>query len=282
MTAGHRLPAVALRPRKNSGTHACFLLFLAWLAAIALPLSYTQTASEYQIKAAYLYNFAKATQWPAQAFPHPDSILVIGVFGGDEEFVRVLRTMISAKTVNGHPLKIIHPALPGDLKACHVVFFRAYHPGNSSAIADLAGASVLMVGEDPNFLEQGGMLNLVLRNGRITFEINPTALEGSDIRYAQNGPAPEKSVEGSIIDHSGSRPVISRTSPDYPDIAKRMGLQGTVHLQAIVRPDGTVRDVRILGGHPMLAAAAEQTVRKWRYQPAARETIETVKITFGE
>lgn len=53
------------------------------------------------------------------------------------------------------------------------------------------------------------------------------------------------------------------------------------HLTLRYRADGIVRDVRILGGHPMLAASAEQALRKCRYQPAPKETVENVKITFG-
>jgi TonB family protein len=61
-----------------------------------------------------------------------------------------------------------------------------------------------------------------------------------------------------------------------------MNLRGIVQLQVVVRADGTVKEVHVVGGHPMLAAAAEQAVMKWRYQPAAKETIETVKIAFGQ
>lgn len=55
-------------------------------------------------------------------------------------------------------------------------------------------------------------------------------------------------------------PVKSRTSPAYPDIAKNMHLKGTVRLQLMVRADGTVKGVYVVGGHPMLAAAAELAV----------------------
>jgi outer membrane biosynthesis protein TonB len=53
-------------------------------------------------------------------------------------------------------------------------------------------------------------------------------------------------------------------------------------LQAVVRPDGTVEKVRVLGGHPLLAEAAAQALMKWRYEPRAKETIESVRISFGQ
>jgi TonB family protein len=111
-------------------------------------------------------------------------------------------------------------------------------------------------------------------------QVNPAALERSGIRYGQSSAIPARSNRGSIISNSSARAVTNHIAPEYPDIAQRMGLQGTVQLQAIVRPDGTVKEVHVLGGHSMLTAAAEQIVRRWRYEAANRETVETVNITF--
>jgi TonB family protein len=60
-----------------------------------------------------------------------------------------------------------------------------------------------------------------------------------------------------------------------------MKLTGTAQVQALVRADGTVKEVKILGGHPLLADALARAVRQWRYQPAAKETVEVVKFSFG-
>jgi TonB family protein len=60
-----------------------------------------------------------------------------------------------------------------------------------------------------------------------------------------------------------------------------MKLAGTVQVQAVVKPDGTVRDVTILGGHPLLADALVRAVKQWKYQPAPRETLEVVKYNFS-
>src|SRR5579884_951729 len=82
-----------------------------------------ESASEYQIKSAYLYNFAKMTQWPARALP-PNSDLVIGVIGGAEDFVTVLRTTLSGKSVNGHNLEVRRLRSSAELPFCNMVFFR--------------------------------------------------------------------------------------------------------------------------------------------------------------
>jgi protein TonB len=61
-----------------------------------------------------------------------------------------------------------------------------------------------------------------------------------------------------------------------------MGIAGAVQLQVVVRADGSVKDVHVLGGHPVLAEAATQAVRQWRYRFASSETVEVVKITFAQ
>jgi TonB family protein len=244
-------------------------------------LARAQSASEYQVKAAYLYNFAKATEWPAEVLPRADSTLVIGVFGGDDDFARLLGSTLGAKMVNGHPVEVKHLRSPDELRSRQVVFFRASEPNTGAALASLAGARVLLVGEDSNFLAQGGMINLVLHGGRVTFEVNPDAMERGGVRYGTTH-ATSTPERNSVVASAGTRTVKSHPSPADPDIAKNMHLKGTVQLQLMVRADGTVKGVHVVGGHPMLAAAAEQAVMKWRYQPAARETLETVRITFGE
>jgi TonB family protein len=69
--------------------------------------------------------------------------------------------------------------------------------------------------------------------------------------------------------------------PEYPEIAERMKLAGTVQALATVKPDGTVKEVKVVGGHPLLAEALTHAVMQWKYQPAPRETVEGVKFTFG-
>lgn len=77
-----------------------------------------------------------------------------------------------------------------------------------------------------------------------------------------------------------SRAVLVRVNPEYPRIAAFMELIGVVQLEATVRPDGTVRKVRVLGGHPLLADAAQRAVMQWRFERESRETTERVRIAF--
>jgi len=149
-------------------------------------------------------------------------------------------------------------------------------------IAALNSSGILLVGEDPNFLAQGGMINLSLKDGRVTFEVNPESVERAGVHYGQSVPASAAKGAGSTIESAGSRTIKNKVSPSYPDIAKNLSLKGTVQLQAVVRADGTVKEVHVLGGHPMLAAAALQAVMKWRYLAGEKETRETVRISFND
>jgi TonB family protein len=76
------------------------------------------------------------------------------------------------------------------------------------------------------------------------------------------------------------RKVTTRVNPDYPELAKRMHIHGIVKIEAIVRPAGTVRSARVLGGNPVLADAAVSAVQKWKFEPAGGETTEVVQVTF--
>ena len=79
-----------------------------------------------------------------------------------------------------------------------------------------------------------------------------------------------------------SRAITFRVTPQYPRIAASLKIIGAVQLQAIVRADGTVKQVRVVGGHPVLADAAIAAVMKWRFEVAARETTESVKVNFAQ
>jgi TonB family protein len=77
-----------------------------------------------------------------------------------------------------------------------------------------------------------------------------------------------------------ARQVVNRVVPKYPEMARTMNLKGTVRIDALVAPDGTVKSVEVRGGHPVLAQAAEHAVRKWRWRPVAHETRELIEIKF--
>jgi TonB family protein len=75
------------------------------------------------------------------------------------------------------------------------------------------------------------------------------------------------------------RKIVKKVEAQYPSVLKRRGIGGTVRLKVIIHVDGTVKDVEVLGGNPVLADAAEKAVRQWRFAPGGESTI-TVAVVF--
>lgn len=76
------------------------------------------------------------------------------------------------------------------------------------------------------------------------------------------------------------RQATLRADPEYPSIAAKMNLHGAVRLKIWIAPEGKVRRLEYVGGHPLLAEAALQAVKKWKYVPATRETTQVVDVRF--
>ena len=76
------------------------------------------------------------------------------------------------------------------------------------------------------------------------------------------------------------RRVTKRIAPVYPAIAQRAHLSGVVRLAVAVAPDGTVKRVKTLGGNAVLATAAEEALRRWTFEAAKKETVETIAVKF--
>jgi len=76
------------------------------------------------------------------------------------------------------------------------------------------------------------------------------------------------------------RRVKSKVQAVYPELARKMNLSGTVKVQVVVAANGTVKDAKVVGGHPVLANAALDAVRKWRFEPATGESTGIVDFKF--
>jgi TonB family protein len=77
-----------------------------------------------------------------------------------------------------------------------------------------------------------------------------------------------------------NRKITNRVVPRYPPLARTMNLKGTVKIEALVLANGTVKTVELKGGHPVLAQAAENAIRKWRWEPATHESHEPIEFHF--
>ncbi|MFZ0773771.1 MAG: energy transducer TonB [Candidatus Sulfotelmatobacter sp.] len=78
----------------------------------------------------------------------------------------------------------------------------------------------------------------------------------------------------------GSRKVVTKVVPQYPSLARAMNIQGNVRADVLVAPNGKVKSIEVKGGHPLLAQAAQDALRLWKWEPAPRETHEIVELKF--
>ena len=76
------------------------------------------------------------------------------------------------------------------------------------------------------------------------------------------------------------RQVKRLLTPQYPELAKKLNLSGTVRIEVTIAPDGIVKHTRVLGGHPLLAASAEEAAQKSTFEPGPKETTEVIEFKF--
>jgi TonB family protein len=88
------------------------------------------------------------------------------------------------------------------------------------------------------------------------------------------------SLRAQNSDNEIIRRAKTRVQPEYPELARKMNITGTVKVQVVVAPNGTVKDAKVVGGHPVLATAALDAVKKWRFEPAANESTGVVDFRF--
>jgi YfiR/HmsC-like len=143
-----------------------------------------QSATEYQVKAAFLFNFAKFVKWPADAFPGVDAPLQICLLGQDP-FGHEFEEVIGDKSVNSHRIEVIHPSGVPQARGCQIIFVASSEKGQLLEILrGLRGASVLTVGDTAGFATMGGIINFVLDDGRVRFEINMKAAERAHLKIS--------------------------------------------------------------------------------------------------
>jgi TonB family protein len=87
-------------------------------------------------------------------------------------------------------------------------------------------------------------------------------------------------AQNTTISSSSERKISSRVAPVYPELAKKMHIHGIVRVEVIVRPNGSVKSSRVLGGNPVLVESAQDAVGKWKFEPTQAETTEIVQLAF--
>jgi hypothetical protein len=139
---------------------------------------------EYQVKAAFIYNFAKFVQWPTEAFQTSNEPLVICVLGQDP-FGRSLEDTITGRVINGRSLIVRHIATPNQVTGCHVLFISSPKDSHSlQTLSKLTTPGILTIGESGVSGTDGVVINFSQEGGKVRFDINLEAAERAKIRIS--------------------------------------------------------------------------------------------------
>lgn len=138
-----------------------------------------RAASEYELKAAFLLNFSRFVEWPADAKTHES--FVIGIAGNDP-FGVWLEHMVSKQTIRGVKADVRRFASPKEINDCHVLFVSSPDEESTGLILDaVRDRPVLTVGESARFRDLGGMITFVNEGNRIRFDVNSEAAKRSGL-----------------------------------------------------------------------------------------------------
>lgn len=163
-----------LQKRWKPGALALFLAFFCAASAIG------QSSREYDVKAAFLYNFITFTEWPADAFGGPDSPYVIGVLGKDP-FGPVLDQIVNGEKIKSRPLVVRRFSSIADIHHCHILFICASEEYRLPEILRwLHGQPVLTVADMPGFAEAGGEIGF-LSGLHVKLVMNPAAIQSANL-----------------------------------------------------------------------------------------------------
>lgn len=141
----------------------------------------TGRASEYRVKAVFLFNFAQFVDWPADAFPDSTAPFVIGVLGSDP-FGDLLDQTVSGEQLRGRPFQVRRYQTVDEIKACHILFIHQPDGDRMGEILSrLRDRPILTVSDDADFADQGGMVRFVNDRSHIRLEINPGAAQAANL-----------------------------------------------------------------------------------------------------
>lgn len=165
-------------------------ILITWLAVVMMisslfpSLAQINPARQYQVKAAFLYNFTQFVEWPARAFSEDRSPIVIGVMG-DDTLGSYLEELVTGEEINGHPLEIHRFDPNEEVVICHILFINVMSKYKlKEVLQKTKGESILTVSDMPEFIQKGGMIRFNLVNNKLRFQINPMASDSAELKIS--------------------------------------------------------------------------------------------------
>ncbi len=149
-------------------------IFSVWVCLFIAIFSSGQskTASEYQVKAVFLYNFTQFVDWPSSSFSGPEDPFVIGIVG-DDPFSSYLDETIAGEKVGTHPLVIKRFSDARDISRCHMLYVNSEDPEwVRRVLTSVSHRNILTVSDLPDFNRLGGIIRFFTEDKRIRLQIN--------------------------------------------------------------------------------------------------------------
>jgi hypothetical protein len=163
------------------------LLWLALALGLFLKLlgsAQAREVGEYDVKAAFLLNFAKYVEWPAAVLPSPMTPLEVCVLGNDP-FGDLLHTLVKARSTNERPILLRRPGTVMAARECQIVFINHASPvALRRDLAQLRDSPVLTVGESPHFLAAGGIVAFRLEENRVRLTVDLSAARRAQLKIS--------------------------------------------------------------------------------------------------
>lgn len=159
-------------------------MFLAGMGGPRGPWAQSPPSPEYQVKAAFLYNFAQFVDWPPSDFESQKDPIVLCVYGKDP-FGSVLDDTVRGKTIGSHSFVVRRPGNLKGLAGCYIAFVTDVSTNQlKDVLSTLDGSKVLSVGDDSHFAEQGGDIQFVIDHDHVRFLINIDSVNRANFRMS--------------------------------------------------------------------------------------------------
>lgn len=172
------------RARRSTAFRRVAAFMLAVLGLLSTAQAQRTPPTEYEVKAAYLYNFGKFVEWPSGEAATKDESFEICVLG-DDPFGAALDSAVTGATINGKNVAVKRITKAQEIDGCRILFISSSESERLPGIlGSLDKANVLTVSDMPQFSQRGGMIQFVLDGKRVRFEVNLTNAQGAGLNLS--------------------------------------------------------------------------------------------------
>lgn len=156
--------------------------FAFCLISFGLAATPARAQSEDQIKAAFLFNFARYVEWPDSAFESGSAPVRI-CMAGDDDFASILTQAVGGKSVGDRAVAVVSDVVLADAGTCHILYVGA-GLAVDGVTSSVAGGHVFTVADREGFAASGGIANFIRADNKVRFEINPRAAKQAGLKIS--------------------------------------------------------------------------------------------------